>query len=100
MNTEINKLLLAFKKESARKKDYLVEPIRIFMQYKETSEGRGWLLKTTGKQDKEEQIKDIFGISSHAAKCYLKLLQPQNQKYLDLFLGKHSLSEAYSECIK
>ena len=77
----------------------MAEAIKVALEYIETSEGAEWIKTVTDSNNKERQIATLFGISKHAAKCYLKLVQPDYEAILAKLAegGEYSLSKAYAD---
>ncbi len=92
--------LLAFQYQEHKEERCMAELIKVCQEYVLTATGKKWLKKNTSNEDKEEQYAELFGISSYTAKCYFKVLQPHNKKYLDKLAKNYSLHNAYMDCLK
>ena len=97
---DIIEFLLSFQYQEHKETRCLAELIKVTKEYIATVEGKKWLKTITNSDDKEEQLSELFGITNHAAKCYLKLIQPGNEKYLDMLAKdkNYRLSTAYDDC--
>ena len=97
---DIIEFLLSFQYQEHKETRCLAELIKVTKEYIATPEGKKWLKTITNSDDKEEQLSELFGITNHAAKCYLKLIQPGNEKYLDMLAKdkNYRLSTAYDDC--
>ena len=98
---DVLEFLLSFQYHEHKETRCMAELIKVTTEYIATPEGKRWLKTITKSEDKEEQFSELFGISIHAAKCYLKLIQPGNEKYLDMLAADKNYrpSKAYSDCV-
>ena len=99
--TDITQFLIAFLSKEHKELRCTAELLRLILQYIKTPEGKIWFSASTDSRDKEVQLATILGITCYAVKCYLKLLQPGNERYLELLADfkNYSLSKAYNECL-
>ena len=97
---EVIEFLLSFQYHEHKETRCMAELFKITLEYITTPEGKKWLKTITKSDDKEEQFSELFGISRYAAKCYLKLILPGNEKYLDKLAEDKNYrpSKGYSEC--
>ncbi len=98
---DVIEFLLSFQYHEHKETRCLAELIKVTQEYTATLEGGKWLKTITKSEDKEEQYSELFGISKHAVKCYLKLILPGNEKYLDMLAADKNYrpSKAYSDCL-
>ena len=100
--SDIIEFLLAFQYHAHKEPKPMAELFRLTLEYIATSEGEKWIKGITQSVDKEDRFSALFGTSKHAAKCYLKLIQPGNESFLDLLAEQknYSLTKAYNDCIE
>ncbi len=98
---DVIEFLLSFQYHEHKERRSLAELIRVTLEYIATPEGRKWIKTITQSDDKEDRVSELFGISKHAARCYLKLIQKGNEKYLKLLAEdkNYRLSSAYASCL-
>ncbi len=99
-DVDIVLFLIIFLSKEHKELRCTAELLKVMLVYISTSEGKKWFETVSESQDKEVRLATILGISCHSVKCYLKLIQPGNEKYLELLsdLTNYSLSKAYNEC--
>jgi len=98
---DVIEFLLSFQYHEHKETRCMAELIMVTQEYTTTPEGKKWLKTITKSDDKEEQFSELFDISKHAAKCFLKLILPGNEKYLDKLAEDRNYrpSKAYSDCL-
>jgi len=97
---DVIEYLLTFQYQNYKQVRCLAEMVKVTLEYIATPEGKKWIKSISNSDNKEEQFSILFGITRHAAKCYLKLVQPGNEKYLQRLADDkdYRLSTAYAEC--
>ena len=98
---DIIEFLLLFQYQEHKETRCMAELFKVTVEYIATPQGRKWLKSITQSEDKEDRFSELFGISKHAARCYLKLIQKGNEKYLKLLAEdkNYRLSSAYASCL-
>lgn len=101
---EVMEFLLSFQYHQHKEIMCMVELFKIATAHTaKGSAGEKWLnLIISGTKDKEKQFAELFGISIHATKCYLKLSKPEHRDTLAKFAldNEYTITEAYRECCK
>jgi hypothetical protein len=101
---EVLEFLLTFQYHQHKEIECLVELFKIGTAHTaKGSAGEKWLNSIiSGTKDKEKQYAELFGLSIHATKCYLKLCKPEHKDTLAKFAlnNEYTLTEAYRECCK
>lgn len=93
--------LIVFLSKEHKELRCTAELLKVILVYISTDEGKKWFDTVSDSKDKEVRLATILNISCHSVKCYLKLLQPGNEKYLESLsdVRNYSLSKAYNECL-
>jgi hypothetical protein len=101
LENDVIEFLLSFQYHEHKETRCMAELIKVTSEYIATPDGKKWLKTITKSDDKEQQFSELFDISKHATKCYLKLILPGNEKYLDMLAADKNYrpSKAYSDCL-
>jgi hypothetical protein len=99
--TFITPFLIVFLSKEHKEPRVMAEYVRVILEYAATPEGKKWYKTTSDTEDKEDRLASLLDVSSYSVKCYLRLLQPGNEKYLEMLsdLKNYSLSGLYKECL-